>query len=165
MTKRHQQRSARLERGRETEHQFREWLNRSAVPYLATDQTPLTVPTKLQGEIKRPDFLVGIPTIGTLAFEVKSKSLYGDCLVFDTEERRRLRNFERFFNTTVWFACLDIENPNLCRLFLNEDLFDDARASHKLDRACVYLPICTTLQIDICTNALLQAVNNFIDLT
>lgn len=156
-------RKERLERGRDAEILFRDWLNASGLAYIATDQTPLTVPKRLRGDIKRPDFLVGLPTIGTIAFEVKSKTVYGDCLVFDTEERRRLLNFQRCFNITVWFACFDPDDPRICRLFLNDFLFDDIRGDKRLDRDCVHLPICDTYQIDICTKTLFDAITQSID--
>lgn len=153
------------ERGRQTEVSFRQWLERSALAYIATDQTPITVPKRLKGHIKRPDFLVGLPTIGTLAFEVKSKTIYGDALVFDTDERRRLLNFQRFFNITVWFACFDPDKPHICRLFLNDYLFDDVRGAKRLDRECVFLPISETMQVDVRNKTLFDAIINFIDNT
>lgn len=158
-------RQDRLERGRETEIAFRDWLDRSALAYLAADQTPITVPRALQGNIKRPDFLVGLPTIGTLAFEVKSKTLYGDCLVFDTEERRRLLNFQRFFNMTVWFAAFDPEQPHVCRLFLNDYLFEDVRGDVRLARDCVMIPTTDMLSVDTRNTTLFDAIINFIALT
>jgi len=158
-------RAKRLERGREAETIFRDWLNASELAYIATDQTPLTVPKRLRGHMKRPDFLIGLPTIGTLAFEVKSKSVYGDCLVFDTDERQRLLNFQRFFNITVWFACFDADDPSICRLFLYDYLFDDIRGERRLERDCVYLPICDTYQVDICSSTLFEAISKTIELS
>lgn len=86
------------------------------------EQSPLTVPKGLRGEIKRPDFLVGVPTIGTLAFDVKAKSVYDGRLFIDADEHRRFQNFETFFNISVWYVCFPPGEPHTCHLFLNRDL-------------------------------------------
>jgi len=67
--------------------------------------SPLTVPKSLKGEIKRPDFLVGIPTIGTLAFDVKAKTVYENSIIIDEYEHRTSRTSRRFFNMRVWYVC------------------------------------------------------------
>lgn len=63
-------------KGEQAEAAFRDWLNRSGVAYMYVEQSPLTVPERLRGRIKRPDYLVGIPHAGILAFDVKAKSIY-----------------------------------------------------------------------------------------
>jgi len=86
------------------------------------EQSPLTVPKGLKGEIKRPDFLVGIPTIGTLAFDVKAKTIYDNSIIIDAYEHRTFRNFETFFNMRVWYVCFPPDEASTCHLFLNSDL-------------------------------------------
>ena len=86
------------------------------------EQSPLTVPKGLKGEIKRPDFLVGIPTIGTLAFDVKAKTVYENSIIIDEYEHRTFQNFETFFNMRVWYVCFPPDEPTVCHLFLNSDL-------------------------------------------
>ena len=49
----------------------------------------------MHGKIKRPDFLVGIPTIGTIAVDVKAKRVYADSIIIDAEEHRTLANLSR----------------------------------------------------------------------
>lgn len=81
-------------KGEKAEADFRAWLNRSGVAYMYVEQSPLTVPEALRGRIKRPDYLVGIPHAGTLAFDVKAKYVYADHFIFDEDEvqsKRRLR--------------------------------------------------------------------------
>ena len=54
--------------------------------------------------------LVGIPGVGMVAFDVKSKRVYErDGLIFDLAEGQKLRTFSRLFHVTVHFACLDPE--------------------------------------------------------
>lgn len=90
------------------------------------EQSPLTVPKALRGEIKRPDFLVGVPTVGTLAFDVKAKSVYDDRIFIDAEEHRMFQNFETFFNISVWYVCFPPTESTTCHLFLNRDLVPQA---------------------------------------
>jgi hypothetical protein len=108
--------------GRFAEDRFRAWLDRCTLPHLYVEQSPLTMPQPLRGEIKRPDFLVGIPTIGTIAVDVKAKRIYDDAILIDAYEHRTLLNFETFFNISVWFACFPPDEPHTCHLFLNRAL-------------------------------------------
>jgi len=94
-------------KGHAAEHTFRRWLDASVLPHLYVEQSPLTVPAPLRGQIKRPDYLVGIPGVGLVAFDVKAKTLYPEGLIFDLEEVRKMRVFARLFHLTVYFACLD----------------------------------------------------------
>jgi hypothetical protein len=108
--------------GAAAEARFRNWLDRCTLPHIYVDQAPLTIPQNLKGEIKRPDFLVGIPSIGTIAVDVKAKRVYADTILIDAYEHRTLLNFETFFNISVWFACFPPDEPHACHLFLNRSL-------------------------------------------
>ena len=96
---------------------------RLARPLLAAAHFCRTIaddhPQPLRGEIKRPDFLVGVPTIGTTAVDVKAKRVYADAIIIDAYEHHALLNFETFFNISVWFACFPPDEPHTCHLFLN----------------------------------------------
>jgi hypothetical protein len=108
--------------GAAAEDRFRAWLDRCHLPHIYVEQSPMTIPQHLKGEIKRPDFLVGIPTIGTLAVDVKAKTVYDDAILIDAYEHRTLAAFETFFNLSVWFACFPPNAPHTGYLFLNRDL-------------------------------------------
>lgn len=108
--------------GQAAEDRFRAWLDRCALPHIYVEQSPLTIPAALRGEIKRPDFLVGIPSIGSIAVDVKAKRVYDDTLIIDAYEHRTLLNFETFFNVSVWFACFPPDEAHACYLFLNRSL-------------------------------------------
>lgn len=119
MTLTRQQRKA---QGAAAEDRFRAWLDRCRLPHIYVEQSPLTMPEGLKGEIKRPDFLVGIPAIGSIAVDVKAKSVYADTLIVDATEHRTLLNFETFFSMSVWFACFPPDEPHACHLLLNRAL-------------------------------------------
>lgn len=124
-------RTERRVQGQAAENRFRSWLDRCCLPHIYVEQSPFTIPKQLRGEIKRPDFLVGIPTIGTIAVDVKAKRVYRDTLIIDAYEHRTLLNFETFFNTSVWFACFPPNEPHICHLFLNRNLASLVRSSLK----------------------------------
>jgi len=97
-------------RGEKAETDFRNWLNRSMVAFMYVEQSPLTVPNGLRGRIKRPDYLVGVPHAGMLSFDVKAKTLYDGCLIFDVAELKKQQRFARLFNLTTYLACLDLDH-------------------------------------------------------
>ncbi len=115
-------RQVRMQQGQAAEDRFRAWLDRCHLPHIFVEQSPMTIPQHLRGEIKRPDFLVGIPSIGTLAVDVKAKRTYRDAILIDAYEHRTLLAFETFFNISVWFACFPPDEPHTCYLFLNRAL-------------------------------------------
>jgi hypothetical protein len=115
-------RQQRLAQGSAAECRFRAWLDRCHLPHIYVEQSPLTFPDTLHGKIKRPDFLVGIPTIGTIAVDVKAKRVYADTIIIDADEHRTLANFETYFNTSVWFACFPPDEAHVCHLILNREL-------------------------------------------
>lgn len=98
-------------KGEKAEGEFRAWLNRSGVPYLYVEQSPLNVPIFLRGRIKRPDYIVGIPYAGSMAFDVKAKSTYDDHLIFAVDEIEKLARYGAHFHVSVYFACLDLDQP------------------------------------------------------
>ncbi len=111
------------------------------------EQSPLSVPKGLRGEIKRPDFLVGVPSIGTIAFDVKAKSVYDDRIFIDADEHRTFQNFETFFNISVWYVCFPPAEPSTCHLFLNRDLTRYAHAvRHK--QSALAMPLKETVTAD-----------------
>lgn len=133
--------------GAAAEDRFRAWLDRCHLPHIYVEQSPMTIPEHLKGEIKRPDFLVGIPTIGTLAVDVKAKRIYQDAILIDAYEHRTLSAFETFFNITVWFACFPPDAPHTCHLFRNASLagLDDVTVQGK---AVLAVPLRLTKPVD-----------------
>ncbi|TPK79020.1 hypothetical protein FJ936_30025 [Mesorhizobium sp. B2-4-13] len=102
-------------KGALAEAAFAAWLDSSGVAYMYVEQSPFTVPAGLKGRIKRPDYLVGLPHIGLLAFDVKAKSVYRGKLVFELAEVERLACFARMFHLTLYFVCVDGDDAELHR--------------------------------------------------
>jgi hypothetical protein len=140
----------RLERraqGEAAEDRFRAWLDRCHLPHIYVEQSPFTFPEHLKGAIKRPDFLVGIPSIGTLTIDVKAKRIYRDAILIDVYEHRTFMAFETHFNISVWFACFPPDEPNTCHLFLNRSL---APLSGKVmgPKSAIAVPLRLTRAVD-----------------
>lgn len=99
-------------KGQRAEDAFQHWLDWSGMAYLYAEQSPFTFPAALRGRIKRPDFLVGVPRIGALAFDVKAKTVYDGLVIFERQEVEQLGLFARMFNVTLYFVCVDEARPN-----------------------------------------------------
>ncbi len=140
-------RSERRAQGDAAEQKFRAWLDRCILPHMYVEQSPLTVPKGLKGEIKRPDFLVGVPTIGTLAFDVKAKTVYDNQIIIDAYEHRTFQNFETFFNMRVWYVCFPPDELSTCHLFLNSDL-TGLPIVNRRGQASIAMPIKDTATAD-----------------
>jgi hypothetical protein len=100
-----------------------------------------------RGEIKRPDFLVGIPTIGTIAIDVKAKRVYDNAIIIDDYEHRTFMNFETFFNMSVWYVCFPPSEPGTCHLFLNRDLAG-MQSSQRGGSLSLSVPLTATVTAD-----------------
>jgi len=88
----------RIEQGEGGERALQVWLDRSRLAYLFLDQTPLTMPTMHRADIKRPDFLVAIDGLGTVAVDAKAKAFIDGHFVLEflgAPAPRRLRDHVR----------------------------------------------------------------------
>jgi hypothetical protein len=109
-------------RGQRIETLFKFWLDRDGLPYVYVDQSMFTVPANMRGLIKRPDFAVGIPNIGLIAFDVKAKALHKGQVLIDLDEHRKLLVFETCFHMVVWYAVFPPRHAPYAYLFRNRDL-------------------------------------------
>ena len=103
----------RIDQGEGGERALQDWLDRSRLAYLYLDQSPLTIPTAHRADIKRPDFLVAVDGVGTVAVDAKAKAFIDGCFVLDASERRRLDGFESVFDIPVWYACFPPESRDV----------------------------------------------------
>src|SRR5262245_59078308 len=95
----------RLAQGEHGERLLQDWLDRSGLPYVFVDQTPLTIPLAHRAQLNRPDFLIPMTELGSVAVDAKAKNLIDGEFVIDEYERRALAAFQALFNIPVWFAC------------------------------------------------------------
>ena len=137
----------RIEQGEGGERALQDWLDRSHLAYLFLDQTPLTIPATHRADIKRPDFLVAIDGLGTIAVDAKAKAFIDGCFLLDTSERRRLDGFETHFGIPVWYACFPPAAPRHCYLFRNRDLFGRG-VLHDTGRQIIRAPLALALCVE-----------------
>lgn len=91
------------------EDAFRAWLSESGVAFLTTDHPPISAPAALRGRIRQPDYLVGIPHTGTMAFHVHVPVPGSTAFAIDIEDVDQLAAFAAYFHVTVILVCLDPE--------------------------------------------------------
>ncbi|MEP9356888.1 hypothetical protein ABLE93_25490 [Xanthobacter sp. KR7-65] len=135
-------------KGAAAESAFRAWLDASVLPHIYVEQSPISVPVPLRGHIKRPDYIVGIPHVGMVAFDVKAKTLYPEGLVFDLDEIRRLRAFARMFRVTIYFACLDPEGGHQA-YWVRLDQLDGIPLQHMAKKPVLILPLSQAQPVDM----------------
>jgi hypothetical protein len=140
------QKLCRIKQGEGGERALQNWLDRSRLAYLYLDQTPLTIPAAHRAHIKRPDFLVAVEGIGTIAVDAKAKSFVDGCFVLDASERRRLNGFESIFGIPVWYACFPPEEEGSCYLFRNRQLAGPA-VVHVAHQHIIRVPLALAVSV------------------
>lgn len=95
-------------KGEEGECSFKEWLDEHRLSYLYINQDREYFASFFKDNVKRPDFLVLIDSIGIIAIDVKNYTLLNNgCYRLDYEEEvRKVLSFERLFRIPVWYAYL-----------------------------------------------------------
>lgn len=97
--------TAQLEKSKDAERAFEAWLKREGFAYLAICQNDRQFAPLFQGNLKRPDFLVLLESIGMIAVDVKAYTLTrGEYTLSYEAEFRLAMTFERVFRLPVWYA-------------------------------------------------------------
>ena len=133
--------AANRDRGRAAEAAFKAWLVDSRLAFMVVDQTPLTMPRHLSGSVKRPDYLVGILSIGLVAVDVKARTPVEGHLLIDADEHAAFGLFERYFGTPVWYACYTEGHARSCCLFRNVDICPERDGRRLGGRTAYAVPI------------------------
>ena len=103
------------EQGLDGERTLNVWLQQQRLPYASICQNPETFSTLFPENVKRPDFLLLIPALGTIAIDAKNYSLSGGVFTLEYEaELRRSVTFERLFRIPVWYAYMDHNTDGQC---------------------------------------------------
>lgn len=87
------------------------WFQSYGLPYVSICQYPSTFATLFPQDVKRPDFLLLIAALGTIAVDAKNYTLSGGVYTLKLEaELRRSVAFERLFRMPLWYAYMDHNN-------------------------------------------------------
>ncbi len=96
------------DKGIRAEQAFRAWLNDKGYSYIYLEQSPDNFPAKFHGNIKRPDFLIGMFRLGSIFVDVKGHRIYrdeeGSYFSLPADEADQYRMFEMFMGLPVWLA-------------------------------------------------------------
>ncbi|MEH6952701.1 hypothetical protein V4R08_15625 (plasmid) [Nitrobacter sp. NHB1] len=136
-------------KGEAAELAFRQGLDAAVLPHIYVEQSPLTVPLPLRGQIKRPDYIVGIPGVSLVAFDVKAKTIYPEGVIFDLDEVGKLRTFARLFHCTVYFACLNPEGGERPDYWIRLDQLDEVPAVRRGKALTLCMPIERALPVSM----------------
>lgn len=94
------------EKGKIGEARLNAWLKSIGISYVYLDQSQDTFPDLFKGNVKRPDFLVLLESIGLIAVDAKNYTLTaaGEYTLPLETELKRVLAFERLFRIPVWYA-------------------------------------------------------------
>lgn len=98
-------------KGRKGELAFNSWLCKHEMSYLYIEQSKVTFSSLFPNNLKRPDFLVLLESIGMIAIDVKNKKFSGGVYTLNMEDEfQKALTFERVFRLPVWYVFRGEEN-------------------------------------------------------
>jgi len=98
--------SINVQKGKEAEKMFKQWLDKNNIPYLYIQQDIETFASFFKSGFKRPDFIILIPNIGLILVDVKYRVInqkHHD-IAIDSEDLTKYSKLQRNFNLPIWFA-------------------------------------------------------------
>ncbi|MBI2632466.1 hypothetical protein HYW75_05660 [Candidatus Pacearchaeota archaeon] len=97
-----------IEKGRETEKNFKDWLDKHRIPYLYIRQESENFSKSFKETLsgKRPDFLILIPNFGFIFVDVKYRKItkLHESFPIDALEAKLYSTLQRKFNMHIWYA-------------------------------------------------------------
>lgn len=96
-------------KGKVGETAMNAWLKSNGLSYVFIDQSVDTFASLFKGNLKRPDFLILLESIGLIAVDVKNYAKFDDMgnpafTLRLADEVRLVLAFERLFRIPVWYA-------------------------------------------------------------
>ena len=87
------------------ERDLEAWLKKNGFSYIYVRQNKETFAPLFQGNLKRPDFLVLLESVGLIAVDAKNRAQSrGEYTLPYEKELRRAMTFERLFRIPIWYA-------------------------------------------------------------
>lgn len=94
-----------IAKGKEGEEELNKWFQSQGLSYVAVCQSPETFAPLFSDNLKRPDFLLLLESIGLIAVDAKNYKFSGGVYTLPLEsELRRSMTFERLFRIPIWYA-------------------------------------------------------------
>lgn len=108
------ERDINIEKGREAETRFRNWLDKHNIPYfyIKQDADSFSSAFKRSFSGKRPDFMILIPNFGLIFVDVKYKKINPEYKTYpiDKEEAKIYSSLQRMFNLHIWYVLSNEES-------------------------------------------------------
>ena len=101
-----------IEKGIYGEEQLLSWFQDNKIGFILINQTPHTFSLAFSSTIKRPDFLVVLPSIGLIAVDAKNYKCSRGCFTICEEELKKALRFEMLTKMPFWFAYLHNDQKN-----------------------------------------------------
>lgn len=99
-------------KGLEGEALLNSWLRGQGLSYVSVCQSRDTFSSLFSCNVKRPDYLLLIESLGLIAIDAKNYACSGGVFTLELEsELRRSVAFERLFRISVWYAYVDDKAP------------------------------------------------------
>jgi hypothetical protein len=93
------------EKGIQGELALKQWFDSNDLSYVYIDQSTDYFSTMFQSNVKRPDFLLLLDSIGILAIDVKNYTFSGGVFTLGmTDEFQKAITFERIFRLPLWYV-------------------------------------------------------------
>lgn len=90
------------------ESALNKWLQENKLSYVAVCQAKDTFSPLFTGEVKRPDFLLLMESLGLIAVDAKNYTFSGGVYTLELDaELKRSVAFERLFRIPLWYAYRD----------------------------------------------------------
>ncbi len=101
-------------KGRKGEEALNRWLSRQGMSYVAVCQASETFSPLFGTDLKRPDFLVLLDSIGLIAVDAKFHEPWNGTYSLGYEDEiQRVVTFERLFRLPFWYAYMSSEEGRL----------------------------------------------------
>lgn len=96
----------RISKGLFGEEQLTEWFQTNGIGFIPVNQSPHTFANVFVASVKRPDFLVLLPSIGIIAVDAKNHQIKMGGFTIGEDELQKAIRFEMITRMPFWFAFL-----------------------------------------------------------
>ena len=97
-----------IEKGKEVEFHFKQWLDKHNIPYFYIKQEKESFSQALDNSFrgKRPDFMILIPNLGFILVDTKNRRIHPTYKTYpiDSDETKKYSSVQRRFNMPIWYV-------------------------------------------------------------
>ncbi len=109
----------RISKGLFGEEQLTEWFQTNGIGFIPVNQSPHTFANVFVASVKRPDFLVLLPSIGIIAVDAKNHQIKMGGFTIGEDELQKAIRFEMITRMPFWFAFLSKQENGITWYWIN----------------------------------------------